>query len=467
MSPELDTKIREYGERLDHRATSLETLALRATSTTSPRTASRPRWLLATGAAALLVVAVGGVAVLTGLFSGGGGAPIAATPDDAGMTLQDGTWERTVLPAGLHVDGVEATSFGLVAADGGAGIWISEDAIEWQQVFAGPYEPFNGTTTTPAPPITAAPPAPVVGTSIQHVAAFNGALYAVGINAADIDGPTMTARLLVYRSDNGLAWEEIVIVDQNGYSVRRPTDLVPTDTGLLVYGEAETEGVVTGTVIFRSEDGRTWTELAPDQTGLGNVGLWNGVTQYSAGFIAIGEDTSSPEEDPTRAVYRSEDGLRWEPIPGTTFGRDDYSALHPDSFAEYGGVLFLGGFEFVWETGHQAALWLSTDGVMFERIELDPALPSMDVVTDLISTPSGLLVVGWSSPTETDPARLVLLTTTDGSAFAPVADEAAVFDKVQEQQSGIVFDDQVFLFGTEDLHDGTAEAYQWTWTPND
>ena len=196
MSPDLDTKIRNYGDQLDRRAASLETLTQRAVSTSHLRPTPRRRWALATGAAAVLVVAVGGVAALTGLFSGGGGAPVATAPEAPVITLEDGTWERTDLESDLFID-VEATSFGLVAAAGQDGIWISEDGQEWDQVFVGPYEPFGGTTTTPEPPMTAPPPSGDVETYIRHVAEYDSALSAAATNVTGANSPDMTGRMIV------------------------------------------------------------------------------------------------------------------------------------------------------------------------------------------------------------------------------------------------------------------------------
>ncbi len=302
MSPDLDTKIRDYGERLDGRAASLETLVQRAVSAGNATPAARSRWILATGAAAILVVAIGGVAVLTGLFSGGGQTPTAATPPGPTLTLQDGTWQHTVLPAGLHVGDVEATSFGLVAAATTEGIWISADGVEWEQVFVGPHGPFSGTTSTLTPPLTAPPPPGNVETYIRHVAEYEGALYAAGTNATGINGPDMTGRMIVYRSEDGQNWEETVIKETGSTLAGiHPIDLVATDSGLVVYAE----GISSAMSLFRSEDGRTWTELNPDETGLASVGILDGVTPYSAGFIAVAEDTSLSEEEPTQVVYRS------------------------------------------------------------------------------------------------------------------------------------------------------------------
>ncbi len=92
----------------------------------------------------------------------------------------------------------------------------------------------------------------------------------------------------------------------------------------------------------------------------------------------------------------------------------------------------------------------------------------MKYLTDLVSTPNGLLVVGWSWPTENQPSRMVLMTTTDGVTFVPVADEAGLFDDVQDQQGGLGFGDSVLLFATNYRSGNDAvQSYQWTWTPND
>lgn len=447
MAPDLDHLIHEYGEQLDRQAASLEDIVQRARRPAPNRAQPAARWALAAGAAALVLAVVGGFALIAGLFGGGG--DVAAEPEPLQLTLQDGTWTRTQLPAIQVIEDISATSFGLVAAAVMDGVWISEDGLAWRQALEVPYLPPAETPTTPAPPLTAPPPPGQVETYIRHVAEYDGALYAAGGMMTDPDTPEMIGSLIVYRSSDGRDWERVTIHETGGSSLTgiHPVDLVSTPGGLLLFEESGG--------LYRTLDGITWEALPSTE-----VGFMYGVSPVGDGYLALAE-TESTEGDTRTWLYRSGDGVTWERVPGVEFGRDDVRAQHPSVIARHDGVLYLGGFEYFWDTEWQATVWRSADGATFEVIDLAQAPFSW--VTNLISTQYGLLVVSWSWSYGEEPAQLVLLSTTDGHTFESFAHEAVFFDAME----GVAFGDSVVLVGTEcDEQTNTCASYQWTWTPN-
>lgn len=467
-NPEPDEDVLRLEPRLAqaHCASILGRRKTMSTSLTRPTPTQTPpgswRWArnlaIAAGAAALVLILIGGVGFLTMT----GGDELASTNQAAETTLLEGVWERTViepLDPAVHFEDLQATSFGLVAAAVMNGVWISADGTEWHQALAVPYEPSDLPPETPTPPLTVPPPAGLVESYVRLVAEYDGAIYAVGSMATGINTPEMESRLLIWRSEDGQNWEDIILESSVAGFTANPSVMVAGEDALLVFTE--------DAAVYRSEDGKGWTRFGPDDTGL--IVAPTAVGILGGEYVAIGE-TAAGQTD-IASVFTSPDGVSWTQVPGSEFpaGHHPYGPL-----VEFDGALYVGGLTFADDAA--GAAWRSADGRMWTPVDLgvrapfgssgdDQQLPAMYSVGDLITTPHGLLVIGVNPGEAVDQGDVVLLATADGFDYEVVIDRAGIFSQAEES-AGTWFDGQVVLVGYEyPSGTGTAPAYQWVWTP--
>jgi hypothetical protein len=468
MSNDLYTQLSEYGSqtREAREPVSATDVANRVDQVQVIAAVQAPNgrrgWHVAVAAAAGTLLIVGSV---TWLAPFGGSAPSADEPTVTTIfdetTLLEGVWERTVIePLGpaVHFEELQATSFGVVAAAVMDGVWISADGSEWHQALAVPYEPSDLPPEIPTPPLTVPPPAGLVETYVRLVAEYDGVLYAAGSMATGINTPEMEIQLLIWRSEDGQTWEDIILDSSvAGYSVH-PTVMVAGEDALLVFME--------DAAIYRSEDGKAWTRFGPGDTGLTVAPTAVGV--LGGEYVAIGE-TAVGQTD-IASVFTSPDGVSWVQVPDSEFpeGHYPYGPL-----VEYEGALYVGGLTFLDDAA--GAVWRSTDGRMWTPVDLgirapygssgDEELPAMYAVNDLITTPHGLLVIGVNPGEAVDEGDVVLLATTDGLDYELVIDRAGIFSQAEES-AGTWFNGQVVMVGYEyPPGTETAPSYQWMWTP--
>ncbi len=426
--------------------------------TTPPASVRRSRaFSIAAGAAVAVLVLIGGVALLTRT----GVEEIAPAAPPAGVTLLEGTWERTVvesLDPFVQFEDMEATSFGLVAAAVMDGVWISEDGAEWHQALAVPYESSDLPPETATPPMTVPPPAGLVESYVRLVTEYDGALYAVGNMASGINTPERESRLVVWRSEDGRHWDEITLDSADAELTAHPTAMISSDGALFVYTD---DGAV-----FRSESGESFARSGSDETGI-TIAL-TAVARYGDEYVAIGA-TEVGQTD-ISSVLTSADGVTWTQVPGSEFPAGHYPY---EPLVEFDGALYVGGLTFLDDAA--GAVWRSTDGETFTAVDLgvrapfgssgDEESPAMYGVEDLIVTPHGLLVIGHVPGLVVNHADVVLLATNDGIRYDLVLDPDGVFtDAVQT--SGAFFDGSITMVGHEPDSDvSQGISYQWVWTP--
>jgi hypothetical protein len=407
-------------------------------------------------AAVVVLVTIGGVA----LFARTGGEEITPAGPPAAMSLLEGTWERSVIESLdplVHFVAVElgTTEFGLVAAAGTEGVWISEDGSEWHQALAVPNEPATVSPDTTTASMTTPPTPGLVQTHVSLVTEYEGVLYAAGSTATGIDTPEMESRLLIWRSVDGRRWDAITLQSAPGGSAANPTAVVAGDDALLVYAS---DGAV-----YRSEDGATWTRFDANATGSAFI-------EFGDGYVAVSESPAG--ETVVSHSYTSPDGITWSRVPESKFptGHHPYGPL-----TEFDGALYVGGMIFTAEEDGVGAVWRSTDGRNWVQVDLevtaplgtsgDESLPAMYEVGDLIVTPHGMLVIGHAPGEAGNHQDIVVLATEDGISFEPVPDPDGLFaDAVHT--SGTFFDGRVVMVGHALYSEpGDAPAFLWDWTP--
>lgn len=160
------------------------------------------------------------------------------------------------------------------------------------------------------------------------------------------------------------------------------------------------EGKTADAAVWVSPDGFEWTRIE-DETGvfgddmspMANPGnqFINDVAGGSLGVIAVGTDGKLLEHD--GAIWVSEDGLVWERVSDdqALFGGDGNQIMH--SVVQTPGLVVVVG-----ESAGHAAVWVSSDGVLWERAEIidesTDAGIEPSVMNDIAVTDAGLLAVG-------------------------------------------------------------------------
>jgi hypothetical protein len=370
------------------------------------------------------------------LLTGGDGSPDST----AGLgAAAEPTWERTDFAPDVTVKDLATTGFGLVAAAGYDGVWISRDGGSWSQALVGPYEPPVEPATTPAPPLTASPDPPVVSSQFGAVLEFNGRLYAFGriyVSGQPSDPQLpQESGVLVWSSDDGLTWERTTVGP-----FPQVIDAVATNDAIFLFGRDVRHGEDDGppdlaTSIVRSTDGTRWEPVTA--RGLDGTVLW-AVAPSEDGLVALGECNDRYEL--ARAV---EEGR----IPNPEFD--------------------------------QAFVFTSTDGVTWLEVgpwTISPLNQSAWPQVDLFTSPHGIVAVSATEDlpplTGVEPSQIVIAISTDGATFSVVdtSDPALLIDDVRGERwppmtppEGTVFGDRIIMLGLSYPNPSGEPSYQqWT-----
>lgn len=385
--------------------------------------------------------------------------PVETTLPVAGpTTLLDGTWTQNELEPGMGLPvHVVETDFGMVATTGYlGGIWLSQDGYAWEEVLTLP----RGEIIEDADLLPGEPPIYTTEAGVEDIVRYNGAVYVFGTITEGAHDRDRTLRWVVYGSIDGTSWSETTYSSDNpgGGS----TDALAGENELIVI--AQNTG--SGTPIFRSEDGITWTRHNP--------GLNLETAAYVSGeYLAVAAGPEETEEYPwgKRTMVRSADGIEWEQIPGSDF---PFNAF-PRDLTQYRDRLYMDGLVYDDDVpGQQGMIFYSNDGRTWQQAEM-PDLPSLRFVTQLIPSPNGLMALGTILWTE-DPAevRMVPMTTVDGTTFVEIPHPPGLFDaSVVEYVQGYPAGEEIILNSVHWPRDESGEStgepgtyYQTIWTPN-
>lgn len=138
--------------------------------------------------------------------------------------------------------------------------------------------------------------------------------------------------------------------------------------------------------IWFSDDGDTWMQINA-RGALDSVEMLD-VAPSPDGFVALGiGNLGAAVERPNAVFYRSDDGRKWERIPGVPGSEGTY----PESVT--------GGVEGVVAAGSDldgsSVVWHSPDGEAFERVAIHgPDTATVEGVVDPEATPDGYVALG-------------------------------------------------------------------------
>ncbi len=368
----------------------------------------------------------------------------ARVPDDSGVFGGEGLRSIEAVVAGgpgLVAVGTECTSHcapylgpppdGVDNRD--AAIWVSPDGVKWSRVahdeavFGGP----GGQIITDV--IAAGPGFVAVGIVDHSYVDWVGAWW------EPASGQRNDLDAAVWTSKDGLTWQ--LVADPDGVfsgpgdgsapeAGHERMDAIAIGEGRLVaVGRAHDDAAV-----WVSTDGLSWQRVPHDDAIFGGPsGQWmHDVVYTGERFVAVGTDVNGSMGDPgdlsarmTGAIWTSEDGLTWSRIanPAHLFGGDPDEENHmyisavastPDGVVAAGVAACVPRPLARCETAPAdlpMPLWVSPDGLEWERIEDDTApfayLPTSAKTTEnntllrhapvraLAAFENGVISVGW------------------------------------------------------------------------
>jgi hypothetical protein len=408
---------------------------------------SRP-WLIALASAAAVLVLIGSVALAFQLS--GSDTPAATAAATESHSLSE--WSR--VPADEAVFGgagdqwmesVTVGGPGLVAVgldqarhygDGDAGeghaaVWTSADGITWsrvphdEEIFGGLGEEFMTSVIAGGPGLVA------VGWDLGRYSAdaavwtspdgltwsrvpddegvFGGSSHQAmwGVTAG---GPGLVAvgedrsrdredgDVAVWTSADGITWSRVPH-DQENLGTGQVTSVTTADSGLLVAvgneGNMESGGSGDDAAVWTSIDGITWSRVPHDDAVFGEA-VMQSVTAGGPGLVAVG--TSGLEDDRHAAVWTSVDGITWSRVPHdeAVFGRAGDQWMEGVT-ASLNGMVAVGGADS--EDGADAAVWTSTDGIIWTRTPDDSAIFTDAGMSSVVFGGSSAIAVGGDDGT--------------------------------------------------------------------
>jgi hypothetical protein len=380
------------------------------TTTTEVPVGVRRRPVVAfAGMALLMILGVGGVALLFG----GGGGPMA---------------DSTLAPAASTTVAEETTSTSLLESSTDSAREGIFSPPSWERVGAGVMDPVVNVTG-----ITYS------GEELIAVAYVPG-------EDGEQDG-------VVFTSEDGATWTRMAQYDPaltEGWMIM--TGVVSHDGGITAVGygcDNEEDLSCVSATAWTSPDGTTWTrtgfdadvfgDRVNDRTSMGDV------ISTAHGLVAVGElthwtfDEVGVEQMATThpAIWTSPDGLTWErPFLGE--GIDLEPSEHPDAKVWINAVAEGAGGRLVAVGPIQdddgtpiAGVWTSDDAQTWTRVPHDPSVFSDSddqpvYVWDVAAGERGFMAVGG----EGRPARPVVWTSPDGLSWTRAPIEQDDFDFV-------------------------------------
>jgi hypothetical protein len=191
----------------------------------------------------------------------------------------------------------------------------------------------------------------------------------------------------VFVSADGRRWRSIALDDGVAAAdTSEPNGVAIGPLGMLAFG-----GVCCGMeepAVWRSVDGFRWTRVPLGPAFDRKMGFMQRVVGLETGWVAVGSEDGQP------AIWTSSHGSDWQRVDPAVAGLGKGSvadlAVAPDGLVAVGTVDDAAGT-------HDGAIWVSKDGVQWTRTaEADPALvgPDETELWRVIPFARGLFVVG-------------------------------------------------------------------------
>ncbi len=330
-------------------------------------------------------------------------------PDQAGLGVgltvvtigpPKGIFDVAMGPAGIIAIGHQYGGIG-------PGIWRSQDGRTWQRVELG----FNGADA--------------------HFAAIAASPLGYVIVGREVDFGLRAARAAAWASIDGVTWTRAA--DAAGMDVGPCLDtgeepdcggmlgIAASGQGFVAVGQGRSgAGEQSHPAAWTSTDGFSWTR---SDAGLDFDGLLSGVTPGGAGFVAIGTMCPASCLDVAGVAATSPDGSIWtfSSVAGATHLRGVASIGDGDQVFALGTPSEGPGLE----------LWRSHDGVAWQPLPDLPSIPGAVAygAADIAAADDRLVVVGWAEVSTADglqnfayvsPLAASSATPTDGPSPTPI-----------------------------------------------
>lgn len=349
---DLATQIRDYVETTAA-PVEIEELTLDVDRLVTPARPLRLRTGLAVAfaTAAVIVVLIGGA---TAWFRSGDDAPVVTEPPTISVTTAAAVEPDREPP-------LEATALLPVPSP----VTWEEVSVTWGNPAL--YGGFMNAVTTGGPGLVA------VGAGYTDTTAFfDDAQQEAGSVPS---GPLIGA---VWVSENGVEWTRVAIDPQDLGGAAEQHELldVASNGSLIVAVGAEGSGsddggnAIDGTA-WISEDGVSWRRIADPDGILGGPGnqVIEAVVAAGRGFVAVGSD------DDQAAVWTSVDGLSWSRARVDAAAEGESWARVRDVVAAGPGFVAVGAVGSPDDYDDAAAaVWTSTDGDMWSRVSHDASV---------------------------------------------------------------------------------------------
>lgn len=209
----------------------------------------------------------------------------------------------------------------------------------------------------------------------------------------------------------------------------------------------------------------SWSPAYPISSvfgGSGKQAILDAMVTADGVAIAVGHAARGDAvTEELAAVWRSENGKKWEPVRSPSFGEDTHQRMI--AVTEFGDVLVAAG----WSAGN-AAVWTSPDqGLTWSRSTLGKfAGGGVQLIRDLEILGSELIAVGSSGARLQDDAAAWV--SNDGIAWERMDASAFVAEGQQEMYAAHVVDDRLFAVGfTGELGETDGAVWEYAdgnWT---
>ncbi|MEN8113327.1 MAG: hypothetical protein ABFS21_02970 [Actinomycetota bacterium] len=402
MTSELKQRLEQMADRGEWRGadtimTAARTGADQPLAAPSPMTRQRYGWAVALGAAALVLVLIGGVAWWSAVTQHDEPVvdePVTTTIPEVAPTTAPVTPVPTTTPEAAPTTIAETTTLAPPVSP------LSWTPIQDEEVFSD--------------------------TALSNVASGGPGLIAIGVADADPAYEGVWPVLAVWLSEDGTTWERIddptFSGDPSAGCAGDPWiethNMAVGPLGIIIVGADTCDGAA-----WISQDGRSWTEVIPDGWRGNPVAAW-GVVAGGPGWVVAGNDGHG-----NGTVWVSADGIEWAASGDEDFLAEEGGRIDLGEVAVLGQdlvVLGTGGFS-DWSSSRQtdespgphALVWVSSDGLEWERLPAD-TIPHEGQVGFLGTEPSGERLVGFSIPTLTVP-DWKLWTSTDATTWTSMA----------------------------------------------
>ncbi|OFW63475.1 MAG: hypothetical protein A2135_09725 [Actinobacteria bacterium RBG_16_67_15] len=208
--------------------------------------------------------------------------------------------------------------------------------------------------------------------------------------------------------------------------------------------------------VWVSSDGMTWTRVSnePSLEVAGYQAMY-GVVAGGPGFVAVGIDEREANGDSDAAVWTSPDGVSWTRVvpDESTFGGPDMQGM----FVVASGPL---GVVAVGVDGSRATVWFSPDGLTWTRVPHDEDLigsPDQSGFGDVAWVGDHFVAVGSAALNGSHVAAVWI--SSDGVSWNRVPHDEEAFGIIGRQMAAIAsFDGGLVAVGS----DADARAVVWT-----